>query len=55
MLGENNSRMKQCCKTVNNNSSNHLRRWLNYVLYAVIAIVAFGALLLQLFGKKIEI
>jgi disulfide bond formation protein DsbB len=44
--------MKQCCKTGNNNSPNHLRRWLNYVIYAVIAIIVVGALLLQLFGEK---
>lgn len=46
--------MKECCKSSYDKKpkQSSMRKWLNYLLYSVIAFIVVGALLLQLFGKK---
>tara|TARA_R110001583_G_scaffold88891_1_gene230058 strand:- start:146 stop:286 length:141 start_codon:yes stop_codon:yes gene_type:complete len=46
--------MKDCCNSGCDKKTKKtgLRKWLNYLLYAVIAIIVLGALLMQIFGKK---
>ncbi|WP_168817198.1 hypothetical protein [Lutibacter sp. B1] len=46
--------MKECCKSDCDKKTKQtgLRKWLNYLLYTVIAVIVLGALLLQLFGEK---
>tara|TARA_R110002096_G_C14305035_1_gene698859 strand:- start:47 stop:187 length:141 start_codon:yes stop_codon:yes gene_type:complete len=46
--------MKECCKSDCDKKTQQtsLRKWLNYLLYAVIALIVLGALFLQLFDKK---
>lgn len=46
--------MKECCKSGCDKKTKKtgLRKWLNYLLYAIIAIIVLGSLLLQLFDKK---
>jgi hypothetical protein len=46
--------MKDCCKSGCDKKTKQtgLKKWFDYLLYAVIAVIVLGALLLQLFGKK---
>ena len=46
--------MKECCKSGSNKKTKQigLRKWFNYLLYALIAFIVLAALLLQLFGKE---
>jgi hypothetical protein len=45
--------MKDCCKTGSDKAQKKsgLKKWFNYVIYAVIAIILIGALVLQLTGN----
>ncbi|TVZ27166.1 hypothetical protein JM83_2191 [Gillisia sp. Hel_I_86] len=45
--------MKECCKTGSETKKKEssFKKWLSYILYAVIAIIVIGALLLQLKAK----
>lgn len=44
--------MKDCCNTANSRAqiNNPLKKWFNYMVYAIIAIIVLGALVLQLIG-----
>ncbi|MDT7827253.1 hypothetical protein RQM65_01070 [Pricia sp. S334] len=44
--------MKDCCNTGNGKQQNKnpLKKWFNYIVYAIIAIIVLGALVLQLMG-----
>jgi hypothetical protein len=46
--------MKDCCNNGCDKKTKKtvLRKWLNYLLYAVISVIVLGAMLLQLFGEK---
>lgn len=45
--------MKECCKhgCDKKTKKTDLRKWLNYLLYTVIAFIILGALLQQIFSK----
>jgi len=43
--------MRECCKTGSNNKSNGITKWFNYILYAILIIIIFGAVLLHLKGS----
>jgi len=45
--------MKDCCNTGNRkvHNKNPLNKWFNYIMYAIIATIVFGALVLQLIGS----
>ena len=45
--------MKDCCKTGNETEkkSSGLKKWLNYILYAFIAAIIIGVIVLQISGK----
>ena len=46
--------MKDCCKNSCDKKPKQysIKKWLNYLLYLIIAFIVVGALLLQLFGEK---
>lgn len=46
--------MKDCCKTGNEKEQEKggLKKWLNYIIYGIIAIILAGALVLQLTGNN---
>ncbi len=45
--------MKDCCKTGSETEQKKsgFKKWLNYIIYAIIAIIVIGALVLQLTGN----
>ncbi|WP_168421723.1 hypothetical protein [Candidatus Ulvibacter alkanivorans] len=44
--------MKDCCNTGNSKAQikNPLKKWFNYIVYAIIASIVHGTLVLQLIG-----
>jgi len=46
--------MKDCCNTNNGKAQNKspLKKWTNYIVYTIIAVIVIGALVLQLLGKN---
>lgn len=46
--------MKDCCNTGNSTAQNKnpLKKWFNYIIYTVIAVVVLGAMALQLIGTN---
>jgi len=45
--------MKDCCKTgiEKDQKQGGFKKWLSYIIYAIIAIIVLGALVLQLTGN----
>ncbi len=45
--------MKECCKTGSEKEQEprSLKTWFNYVLYAIIAAILIGTLVMQLIGQ----
>tara|TARA_Y100000815_G_scaffold51490_1_gene42015 strand:- start:2207 stop:2344 length:138 start_codon:yes stop_codon:yes gene_type:complete len=45
--------MKDCCKTGNEKEQKKggFKKWFNYIIYGIIAIIIMGALWLQLTGN----
>ncbi|MDR6301743.1 hypothetical protein [Mesonia maritima] len=45
--------MKDCCNTGNEKEQKKsgFRKWFNYIIYGIMAIIIIGALLLQLTGN----
>jgi len=46
--------MKECCNSGNSKvqNKNPLKKWFNYIMYAIIALIVFWALALQLIGTN---
>jgi hypothetical protein len=47
--------MKECCKSNRDKRPKQtiIKKWFNYIVYAVISSIIIGALLLQLFSEKV--